>query len=89
MSGCPSWCTSPHDEREPRHLAEMRAVTLTPARDERHVPMMFLDLRLAPGDDKPVIHLDRDETPVARLEPSEALDLAWSLILLACMAGEP
>jgi hypothetical protein len=82
VTGCPVWCVEPHDDGERRHLAEMRDVPVMADRTADNLPMLFADLRQAPGDDRPLIHLDLDEVPVARLGEVEALALAKHLIEL-------
>lgn len=87
MSGCPTWCCAPHNDGERRHLADMRAVTALLDSLPEHVPMLFTDLRQG-EDGQAVVHLDRDQSPVARLHPKEAAKLGWDLIALAWLAGE-
>jgi hypothetical protein len=87
LPACPAWCTSPDDDGEARHLAQMRSVAVTADGGEYHVPNLFADLRQRPGDDLPLIHLDRDELLVARLRPAEAAELGVRMVELARLAG--
>ncbi|MBB5776238.1 DUF6907 domain-containing protein [Nonomuraea jabiensis] len=84
---CPAWCAGDHDG-EARHLAELLDVTVTADGTAAHTPRLYLDLRQGPDDARPLIHMEVDEQPVARLLPGEAVELARALLELARLAGE-
>ena len=56
-------------------------------RGERIVPNLFLDLRQGPDDEEPLIHLDLDETPIARFRLDDAAAAGSLLIEPARLAG--
>ncbi|MFI6732129.1 hypothetical protein ACIBI9_04280 [Nonomuraea sp. NPDC050451] len=86
-SACPAWCTADHDDNEPRHLAELLDVAATADGTAEHTPRVYLDLRRGPDDDGPLIHMDLDERPVARMRPWEAAELGAKMIELARLTG--
>ncbi|WP_431920457.1 DUF6907 domain-containing protein [Nonomuraea jabiensis] len=98
MTVCPAWCAGDHDG-ERRHLAELLDVAATADGTAEHTPRLYVDLRQGPDDERgvttndtpgggPLVHLELDERPVARLLPGEAVELARGLLELARLAGE-
>ncbi|RVX43019.1 hypothetical protein EDD27_5686 [Nonomuraea polychroma] len=80
---CPRWCIEGHNDGERRHLAEIRDVCVTADGTGAHIPQLYFDLRQGPDDDQPMIHIEIDERPVARLTVGEAVKAGLSLIGLA------